>query len=170
MVFATGDHTELGRIAALSQRTRREPSPLETQVKKVAWLIAAAAVAMGAVFLVLGVAVGLPLTDSLIFAIGLLVANVPEGLLPTITLARRRRTSPRPPRRGDQAAERRGDPRIHQRHLHRQDRHPHPQPDAPALHLDTSARDTERFGDRRTGPRRRPVHDRHPRERRAAAR
>ncbi len=47
IVFATGDHTELGRIAALSQRTRREPSPLETQVKKVAWLIAAVAVAWG---------------------------------------------------------------------------------------------------------------------------
>ncbi|MFJ9789130.1 MULTISPECIES: cation-translocating P-type ATPase [Streptomyces] len=87
IVFATGDHTELGRIAALSQRTRREPSPLEKQVKKVAWLIAAVAVAMGAVFLVTGVAVGLPVTDSLMFAIGLLVANVPEGLLPTITLA-----------------------------------------------------------------------------------
>ncbi|MFD8141551.1 cation-translocating P-type ATPase [Streptomyces sp. NPDC059708] len=87
IVFATGDHTELGRIAALSQRTRREPSPLERQVKKVAWLIAAVAVAMGAVLLVTGVAVGLPLTDSLMFAIGLLVANVPEGLLPTITLA-----------------------------------------------------------------------------------
>ncbi|MFB8394397.1 cation-translocating P-type ATPase [Streptomyces yangpuensis] len=87
IVFATGDHTQLGRIAALSQRTRREPSPLEKQVKKVAWLIAAVAVAMSAVFLVTGVAVGLPLTDSLMFAIGLLVANVPEGLLPTITLA-----------------------------------------------------------------------------------
>ncbi len=42
---------------------------------------------MGVVFLVVGVAVGLPVTDSLMFAIGLLVANVPEGLLPTITLA-----------------------------------------------------------------------------------
>ncbi|WGP08307.1 cation-transporting P-type ATPase [Streptomyces sp. SH5] len=86
-VFATGNRTELGRIAALSQRSRREPSPLEQQVKKVAWFIAAVAVAMGMVFLVLGAAVGLPLTDSLTFAIGLLVANVPEGLLPTITLA-----------------------------------------------------------------------------------
>ncbi|MET9881829.1 cation-transporting P-type ATPase [Streptomyces sp. NPDC006430] len=87
IVFATGDHTELGRIAALSQRTLRDPSPLERQVKKVAWLIAGVAVAMGVVFLLLGVVVGLPLTDSLMFAIGLLVANVPEGLLPTITLA-----------------------------------------------------------------------------------
>ncbi|MFF1511246.1 HAD-IC family P-type ATPase [Streptomyces sp. NPDC058326] len=87
VVFATGHHTELGRIAALSQRTRREASPLERQVKKVAWLIAGVATAMGALFLVVGLAVGLPLTDSLMFAIGLLVANVPEGLLPTITLA-----------------------------------------------------------------------------------
>ncbi|MFI9297130.1 cation-translocating P-type ATPase [Streptomyces gardneri] len=87
VVFATGHHTELGRIAALSQRTRRETSPLERQVKRVAWLIAGVATGMGVVFLVLGVAVGLPVTDSLMFAIGLLVANVPEGLLPTITLA-----------------------------------------------------------------------------------
>ncbi|MGW0117924.1 cation-translocating P-type ATPase [Streptomyces sp. NPDC003327] len=87
VVFATGHHTELGRIAALSQRTRREASPLERQVKRVAWLIAGVATGMGALFLVVGVAVGLPLTDSLMFAIGLLVANVPEGLLPTITLA-----------------------------------------------------------------------------------
>ncbi|MFE0601510.1 cation-translocating P-type ATPase [Streptomyces sp. NPDC058892] len=87
IVFATGGHTELGRIAALSQRTRRDPSPLERQVKKVAWLIAAVAGAMGVVFLLAGMAVGLPLTDSLVFAIGLLVANVPEGLLPIITLA-----------------------------------------------------------------------------------
>ncbi|OEU99291.1 magnesium-transporting ATPase [Streptomyces qinglanensis] len=87
IVFATGRHTELGRIAALSQRTRREGSPLELQVKRVAWLIAAVAVGMGAVFLLIGTASGLPVRDALTFAIGLLVANVPEGLLPTITLA-----------------------------------------------------------------------------------
>ncbi|MEO3863297.1 HAD-IC family P-type ATPase [Acrocarpospora sp. B8E8] len=87
IVFATGDRTELGRIAALSQRTRRETSPLENQVKRVAWLIAAIATGMGVLFLLIGALVGLPLTDALTFAIGLLVANVPEGLLPTITLA-----------------------------------------------------------------------------------
>ncbi|WP_200841640.1 cation-transporting P-type ATPase [Actinomadura sp. K4S16] len=87
IVFATGGHTELGRIAALSQRAPRGESPLEAQVKKVAWLIAAVAVGMGVVFLLIGALVGLPLTDALMFAIGLLVANVPEGLLPTITLA-----------------------------------------------------------------------------------
>lgn len=87
IVFATGDHTELGRIAALSQHTVREQSPLELQVKRIAWLIALVAVLAGAVFLLVGVAAGMSATAALVFATGLLVANVPEGLLPTITLA-----------------------------------------------------------------------------------
>lgn len=41
LVFATGMRTELGRIAALSQRVGRDESPLERQAKRVAWLIAA---------------------------------------------------------------------------------------------------------------------------------
>ncbi len=88
VVVATGMRTELGRIAALSQRVRREESPLEVQVKRVAWLIAGVSVAAGFVFFPLGALVaGLPPADALTFAIGLIVANVPEGLLPTITLA-----------------------------------------------------------------------------------
>jgi calcium-translocating P-type ATPase len=88
LVFATGMRTELGRIAALSQRTGRDESPLERQVKRVAWLIALVAVTAGLAFLPLGtLAAGLSLAAAFSFAIGLLVANVPEGLLPTITLA-----------------------------------------------------------------------------------
>jgi calcium-translocating P-type ATPase len=88
VVFATGMHTELGRIAALSQRVEREESPLEHQVRRVAWLIAAIAVAMAIAFLPLALfAAGLSLADSVVFAVGLLVGNVPEGLLPVITLA-----------------------------------------------------------------------------------
>ena len=88
LVFATGMHTELGRIAALSARVEREESPLEAQVRRVAWLIALIAVITGIAFVPLGVfAAGLPVTDAVIFAVGLLVGNVPEGLLPVITLA-----------------------------------------------------------------------------------
>jgi calcium-translocating P-type ATPase len=88
VAYGTGMQTELGRIAALSERTEREPSALEDQVKRVAWLIAIVAVTIGAAFVPLGTfAAGLPLKDAVLFAIGLLVANVPEGLLPTITLA-----------------------------------------------------------------------------------
>jgi calcium-translocating P-type ATPase len=84
---ATGMQTELGRIAALSQRGRREESPLEHQVRRVARLIAYVAVGAGCAFLPIGLLAGLSLTAAVSFAIGLLVANVPEGLLPTITLA-----------------------------------------------------------------------------------
>ncbi len=87
-VLATGMRTEIGRIAALAQRRGREESPLEAQVRRVAWLIAIVAVSMGLVFLAVGFLVaGLPLGDAIAFSIGLIVANVPEGLLPTITLA-----------------------------------------------------------------------------------
>ncbi|WP_205759898.1 HAD-IC family P-type ATPase [Arthrobacter sp. PAMC25564] len=88
VIFATGMHTELGRIAALSERVGHDQSPLEKQVTRVARIIAIAAVAMGIAFIPVGTLLGhLSLSDTLNFAIGLLVANVPEGLLPTITLA-----------------------------------------------------------------------------------
>jgi calcium-translocating P-type ATPase len=87
VVFATGAATEIGRIATLSQRGRPEESPLERQVRRTAWLIAGIAVAVGALFLPVGLLAGLSLSAAAVFAVGLLVANVPEGLLPTITLA-----------------------------------------------------------------------------------
>ena len=88
VVLATGMATQLGRIAALSERVRADVSPLQAQVNRVALLIAAVAVIAGAAFFALGTTIaGLSLDDSATFAIGLLVANVPEGLLPTITLA-----------------------------------------------------------------------------------
>ncbi|WIN00566.1 cation-transporting P-type ATPase [Actinoplanes oblitus] len=87
VVTHTGMHTEIGRIAALSQRGRVEASPLERQVRRATWIIAAAAVAAGVAFLPIGVLAGLGWAAAISFAIGLIVANVPEGLLPTITLA-----------------------------------------------------------------------------------
>ncbi|WP_103382780.1 cation-translocating P-type ATPase [Pseudonocardia dioxanivorans] len=87
VVHATGRHTEIGRIAALTGRRGPDESPLERQVRRVAYLIAAVAVGVGIAFLPLGVVAGLSWTEAAIFAVGLLVANVPEGLLPTITLA-----------------------------------------------------------------------------------
>ncbi len=88
LVFATGMQTELGRIAALTQRVEVEESPLERQVRRVAWLITLVAVVVGLAFLPIGAfAAGLPADDAFAFTIGLIVANVPEGLLPTITLA-----------------------------------------------------------------------------------
>ena len=87
LVTRTGMLTELGRVAALSQRGTPRPSPLERQVRRATWLIAVVAVVVGVAFLPIGVAAGLGWSAAIGFAIGLIVANVPEGLLPTITLA-----------------------------------------------------------------------------------
>ena len=56
-------------------------------MRRVTWIIAAVAVAVGAAFLPVGLAAGLGWAAAITFSIGLIVANVPEGLLPTITLA-----------------------------------------------------------------------------------
>ena len=87
VVTATGMRTQIGRIAALSERVGRDSSPLERQVRHVAKLIAVVAIVAAAAFLPLGAAAGLSLAAAISFSIGLIVANVPEGLLPTITLA-----------------------------------------------------------------------------------
>ena len=88
VVFATGMHTELGRIAALTERVKEEPSPLERQVRRVAWLIAGIAGGMAVAFVPIAIfGAGLSVKNSVVFAVGLLAGNVPEGLLPVITLA-----------------------------------------------------------------------------------
>jgi len=88
IVVATGMRTELGRIAALSERVKPEQSPLERQVRRVAWLIAIIAVVLAAAFLpVATLGAGLSFPEALVFAVGLIAGNVPEGLLPVITLA-----------------------------------------------------------------------------------
>jgi sodium/potassium-transporting ATPase subunit alpha len=87
VVFATGMHTEFGKIAHLTQTAREAPSPLQREIARVSRLVAGLATLLGAIFFLIGQAIGLPLWESLIFAIGIIVANVPEGLLPTVTLA-----------------------------------------------------------------------------------
>ena len=83
VVFATGMHTELGRIAALSERVGSSASPLEREVRRVAWIIAAVAICIGLAFLPLGTfAAGLSFSAAAVFAIGLLVANVPGDCSP----------------------------------------------------------------------------------------
>ncbi|MCC6224511.1 MAG: cation-transporting P-type ATPase [Thermoleophilia bacterium] len=87
LVTATGMATRFGRVAELAQRTRRERSPLERELDRVTRLVAALAVAIGALFFLAAGLVGMDLSDRFLFAVGVTVALVPEGLLPTVTLA-----------------------------------------------------------------------------------
>jgi len=87
VVYATGMHTEFGKIAHLTQSTGDTESPLQAEIRRVSRLLAMLALGLGVAFFALGQAVGLSFWVSLMFAIGIIVANVPEGLLPTVTLS-----------------------------------------------------------------------------------
>jgi calcium-translocating P-type ATPase len=88
IVTATGMTTEIGGIARLTQAVLEEPSPLQREMVRVTRIVTFLAVVLGLGFFLLGVATGvLPLAQGFLFALGVVVANVPEGLLPTLTLA-----------------------------------------------------------------------------------
>jgi calcium-translocating P-type ATPase len=87
LVVATGMRTEFGRIAHLTQSGRTPPSPLHKEIRRLTRLIAVLATSLGALFFFIGRSVGLSFWENFIFAIGIIVAHVPEGLLPTVTLS-----------------------------------------------------------------------------------
>ncbi len=87
VVFTTGMRTEFGKIAHLATTVETGLSPLQKEIIKVTRIVAAISLAMGAAFFMIGLWTGLGFWISAIFGIGIIVANVPEGLLPTVTLA-----------------------------------------------------------------------------------
>ena len=87
LVVATGMRTEFGKIAHLTQSGRTPPSPLHIEIRRLTRLIAVLATSLGVLFFFIGRSVGLSFWENFIFAIGIIVANVPEGLLPTVTLS-----------------------------------------------------------------------------------
>ncbi len=87
IVFATGMATEFGKIAHLTQTADKTTSHLQVEIARLSRLVAVFATTLGVVFFLLGTYLGLPFWSNLMFAIGIIVANVPEGLLPTVTLS-----------------------------------------------------------------------------------
>ncbi len=87
VVFATGMHTEFGKIAGTLKTTAKTLSPLQLQIARLSRFVALLATLLGVVFFLVGQTVGLSFWENFIFAIGIIVANVPEGLLPTVTLS-----------------------------------------------------------------------------------
>ncbi len=88
LVTASGMNTQIGTIAHLTQAVVEEPSPLQREMARVTRVVALLAVSFGVSFFVLGAATGvMPLGEGFLFALGVIVANVPEGLLPTLSLA-----------------------------------------------------------------------------------
>lgn len=88
IIFATGMDTEFGKIARLTQETKEELSPLQREMKRVTKMVSMMAVSIGVFFFVTAIVVAkVQVAESFIFGMGMIVAFVPEGLLPTVTLS-----------------------------------------------------------------------------------
>ncbi|PIQ23041.1 ATPase [bacterium (Candidatus Blackallbacteria) CG17_big_fil_post_rev_8_21_14_2_50_48_46] len=87
VVFATGAATEFGKIATLTRDVKKNISPMQREIIDITRILTSIAFAMGILFLILGLLSGKGWLTAAIFALSLIVANVPEGLLPTITLS-----------------------------------------------------------------------------------
>ena len=87
LVFATGMRTVFGGIAHLCQIPVQPLSPLQREIVHLSRIVALLATGLGGVFFLIGQWLGVSFWQNFIFAIGIIVANVPEGLLPTVTLS-----------------------------------------------------------------------------------
>jgi len=88
VVIATGMNTEFGKVADLTQGIEEEKSPLQQEMVHVTRMVTIVAVSIGILFFFMLITLtSVTLASSFIFALGMIVAFVPEGLLPTVTLA-----------------------------------------------------------------------------------
>ena len=87
MVFNIGDDTIIGQIANLADEAEAGKTPLRRELDRFILLITCIALSLGVFFFCAGFVLRYKFIQNLVFAIGIIVANVPEGLLATITIA-----------------------------------------------------------------------------------
>ncbi len=87
VAYATGMASEFGKIAHITGRVVEEASLLHLEITRVTRIVAVVAISIGISFFALGWLVGRSFWDNFLFAIGIIIAIVPEGLLPTVTLS-----------------------------------------------------------------------------------
>lgn len=87
IVEATGARTTLADISELASTATRPRSPLTAQLDRVVRIVAVIAALTGTGLGGVAVALGLDPTQAFLFGVGVAVALVPEGLLPTVTLS-----------------------------------------------------------------------------------
>lgn len=86
IVVRVGDDTLMGRIAFLASGLKQDMTPIGREISNFIHLITIFAVCLGVLFFVIALALGYYWLDAVIFLIGIIVANVPEGLLCTLTV------------------------------------------------------------------------------------
>ncbi|KAE8282282.1 Sodium/potassium-transporting ATPase subunit alpha-3 [Larimichthys crocea] len=86
IVVCTGDRTVMGRIATLTSGLETGKTPIAKEIEHFIHIITGVAVFLGVTFFVLSIILGYSWLEAVIFLIGIIVANVPEGLLATVTV------------------------------------------------------------------------------------
>ncbi|XP_023690680.2 sodium/potassium-transporting ATPase subunit alpha-1-like [Paramormyrops kingsleyae] len=86
IVINTGDNTVMGRIATLASNLEVGQTPIAVEIEHFIHIITAVAVFLGVSFFILSLILGYGWLEAVIFLIGIIVANVPEGLLATVTV------------------------------------------------------------------------------------
>ncbi|XP_074543864.1 sodium/potassium-transporting ATPase subunit alpha-2 [Halichoeres trimaculatus] len=86
IVIATGDRTVMGRIATLASELEVRRTPINIEIEHFIHIITGVAVFLGVSFFILSLILGYTWLEAVIFLIGIIVANVPEGLLATVTV------------------------------------------------------------------------------------
>jgi P-type Ca2+ transporter type 2C len=88
VVTGTGASTQLGAIAELTGSLEETPSPLQRELQRLSVMVSLIAVGVGLVLFLLALLLtDMPVARGFVFALGMIVAFVPEGLLPTVTLS-----------------------------------------------------------------------------------
>ena len=87
IIIYTGDNTVIGAIAKLTNTTVNEETTLGKEINRFIKLISAISISFGIIFFIIGAIYGYNMITNMINAIGIIVANVPEGLLATVTLS-----------------------------------------------------------------------------------
>lgn len=86
LVTATGMHTEMGKIATLMNETKARKTPLQVSLDDFSKKLAIIIVIISIVVLALRIWQGEPFLDSLMFAVALAVAAIPEALSSIVTV------------------------------------------------------------------------------------
>lgn len=86
IVICCGDRTVMGRIANLASGLEMGDTPIAKEIEHFIHIITGVAVFLGVSFFIIAFILGYHWLDAVIFLIGIIVANVPEGLLATVTV------------------------------------------------------------------------------------
>merc|ERR1712015_278845 len=86
VVIKCGDDTVMGRIASLASGLEVGDTPIAREIEHFIHIITGVAVFLGVTFFIISLCLHYTPLEAIVFLIGIIVANVPEGLLATVTV------------------------------------------------------------------------------------